>query len=257
MLTEVIAPLSALDLGLIVFVVALAGFVKGAVGFAMPMIIISGVGSIATAELALVTLILSTLVSNVWQALRNGPRAAWASARSQKVYIGVLLIFIAIGAQLVAFISDRVLFLMLGVVLGSLAFIQLIGVEFRIPPSKRRQAEIGVGTAAGLVGGISGVWGPPTAIYLTALNTPKVEQMRTQGVIYGLGALMLTVAHIQSGVLNASTAPYSALMVIPALFGMVIGFLAQDRMDQARFRKATLLVLCIASLNLIRRGLTL
>ena len=39
--------------------------------------------------------------------------------------------------------------------------------------------------------------------------------------------------------------------------GLFLGFKVQDRMDQALFRKATLAVLVIAGLNLIRRGLTL
>ena len=254
---DVIQSFGPMDLFLIVLIVAIAGFVKGAVGFAMPMIILSGVGSLVSAELALAALILPTLITNVWQALRNGPRAAIESARMHKVFIIVLLSCILVGAQAVTLVSGRVLFLVLGGVLSVLAIVQLAGLRLQIADKNKRKAAVGVGTIAGLVGGVSGVWGPPTTLYLTALNTPKIEQMRVQGVFYGTGALILTLAHIQSGVLNTRTAPFSALLVLPAIFGMVIGFWAQDRMDQSRFRKVTLLVLVIASLNLIRRGLTL
>lgn len=75
-----------------------------------------------------------------------------------------------------------------------------------------------------------------------------------QGVIYGIGAIVLLLAHIRSGVFNSETAPFSALMLLPAGIGLVAGMWVQDRMDQARFRKATLLVLTVAGVNLIRRG---
>jgi uncharacterized membrane protein YfcA len=42
---------------------------------------------------------------------------------------------------------------------------------------------------------------------------------------------------------------------VPALAGLWLGFRLQDRMDQNRFRRATLIVLVVAGLNLIRRGL--
>ena len=91
--------------------------------------------------------------------------------------------------------------------------------------------------------------------YLTALDTPKREQLRIQGVIYGLGAVALFGAHIASGVFTARTAPFSAMLLIPAGIGMFIGLKLHDRVDQTTFRKLTLAVLLIAGLNLIRRAL--
>lgn len=56
------------------FVVALvAGTIKGLVGFAMPMIMVSGLSSIMAPDLALAGLILPTLVTNGFQALKQGP----------------------------------------------------------------------------------------------------------------------------------------------------------------------------------------
>ena len=45
--------------------------------------------------------------------------------------------------------------------------------------------------------------------------------------------------------LNAQTLPLSALMVIPALAGMQLGFALQDRMDVTQFRRWTLILLVI------------
>ena len=78
--------------------------------------------------------------------------------------------------------------------------------------------------------------------------------MSIQGVIYGLGSVMLLAGHLRSGVLNTQTLPLSAAMVVPAMVGMWLGFKLGDRFDQGKFRKVTLWVLIIAGVNLIRRG---
>lgn len=233
----------------------LAGFVKGAVGFAMPMIMISGLGSFMPPELALAGLILPTLACNLWQSLRQGVGPAVASASRHKVYMAVLLVMILITAQFVTEMPAWLLLLILGVPVSLFAVLQLVGWRPRLHAGNRRVAEIGVGAFSGAIGGLSGVWGPPTVLYLTALDTPKVEQVRTQGVIYGLGAVMLTVAHLRSGILNAETVGLSLVLTLPGLLGMWLGLVVQDRLDQARFRRMTLIVLVIAGLNLIRRAL--
>lgn len=247
-----------LSLGVWVFAVAVAlfaGVVKGAVGFAMPMIMISGLGTVLSPELALAGLILPTLLTNVWQAVRGGLAAAFASARVHWRYIVIALVMILFSAQLVAILPDAALFLILGVPVTVFAISQLLGWRLRFPPSAKRRAEIVIGAIAGFIGGVSGVWGPPTVAYLTALDTPKLEQVRVQGVVYALGAITLTAAHINSGVFNAATAPFSALLVLPALLGMTVGFRIMDSLDQEKFRRATLIVLAVAGLNLIRRAL--
>lgn len=236
-------------------VALLAGIVKGVVGFGMPMIMVSGLASFLSAEMALAVLIGPTLASNIWQALRFGWRAVFDSMRKYRIFLGVMLVLLALSAQMVRVIPEQILFLFIG---GSIVFfilIQLLGWQLRITETRRSFAQTALGAVSGIIGGISGVWGPPLVAYLTATNTPKQESMRIQGVVYGLGAIILTLAHIRSGVLTASTSQMSVLMVFPAIAGVTLGFWIHDRMPQEKFRKATMFVLILAGLNLIRRGL--
>ncbi|MEE9388068.1 MAG: sulfite exporter TauE/SafE family protein [Paracoccaceae bacterium] len=247
---------SPILIGLSVLAVLCAGFVKGAVGFGMPMITISILGSFLAPEVALAALIVPTLMSNVWQALRGGWKAAWQSLMSFRLFIGALLVCIALSAQLVGRIPSSAMFLIIGLPVTLFAAAQLFGWRFSIPPRHRTKLQLILGSVAGFIGGISGVWGPPTVAYLTAAEVPKNDHIRVQGVVYGTGALVLFFAHLKSGVLNGATLPLSLWLVIPALAGMALGFSVQDRLDQRRFRRATLIVLIVAGLNLLRRGLT-
>ncbi len=232
-----------------------AGLVKGITGFAMPMILISGMGSFLAPETALAGLILPTLVTNVWQAVRQGFSAAWGSVQLHWRYLAAVLVCLMISAQFVTSIPAATLFLVLGLPVTLFAVLQLIGWRPRIDPDQKRAAELGVGAFAGTLGGLSGVWGPPTVLYLTAMSVPKIEHVRVQGVVYGAGSIALALAHVNSGVLDGPGLKFSALLVLPAVVGMAIGFAIQDRLDQEKFRWAILIVLTIAGLNLVRRGL--
>lgn len=120
----------------------------------------------------------------------------------------------------------------------------------------RNRIELASGFIGGLYGGISGVWGPPSIVYLLAIKVEKREMVRVMSVIFTLGAVVLTVAHLRSGVLNLQTGVLSAAMLVPAGIGLMLGYGAHDRMEPARFRRWTLLLLGLSALNLLRRGLT-
>ena len=253
-MTDIFTLMSPIHLVLVMGIAILAGLVKGMVGFAMPMVLISGMAMFLSPELALAGLIFPTLATNGLQALRQGGQAAWHSVKRFRIFLGVGLVCLLIGAQMVTLVPQSTFYLLIGVAITGFALLQLAGWGFTLD-RQTIGADLGIGMFAGFIGGMSGVWGPPTVAYLTALNTPKDEQMRIQGVIYGLGAVALVFAHIGSGVLTRQTAVFSALVIPPAVLGMWIGQRLQGQMDQTTFRRITLIVLLVAGANLVRRGL--
>ena len=245
--------LSPFELVLAAMVAVLAGFVKGVVGFAMPLIFVSGLTTFMSAELALAGLILPTLITNVRQALRQGLPAAIKSTMDFRIFLAVGCVALLATAQLVRVFPDQVMMAVIGIPVTFFAAVQLAGAQLSLRKASP-VVEVFAGGVAGGLGGISGIWGPPTVAYLTALNTPKQDQMRVQGVIYGLGAVALLVAHVMSGVVRAETTAFSIAMIPPAFVGVQIGMAMMDRIDQRAFRRATLFVLLIAGLNLVRRA---
>lgn len=227
---------------------------KGAVGFAMPLIMISGMGILIPPELVVAGIVIPIVISNMLQVARSGFGNAQIAMKEHWRYVLVVCVMILVAAQFVRSIPGNVMFIVLGVPVVVLCIIQIVGWRPQIPPRLRRPFEWTAGALAGTLGGLAGTWGPPTVLYLLALNTPRERQMSVQGVIYGLGSVMLLLGHLKSGILNAQTIGFSAALVLPALVGMWFGFRFGDRFDQERFRKVTLWVLVIAGVNLIRRG---
>lgn len=237
-----------------IVITVFAGFVKGAIGFAMPMIMLSAFGSILPATTALAALILPTLLTNIQQAFRQGPREALVSVRRFRLHIAMVLIFICVSASFAQIIPQPVMYILLGVPIVGFALWQLSGRSMALPVHHRRRAEVATGIVGGLYGGISGIWGPPLIVYLLSIGVEKREQVRIQGVVFLLGAIVLTVAHLISGVLNAQTIPLSLILCIPAFIGMQAGFALQDRLDVVQFRRWTLILLVLTGLNLVRRA---
>ncbi len=246
--------LELVALGAAAAITLFAGMVKGALGFAMPMIMIATFPGFMSIELALAGLILPTLFTNLSQAFRQGMAEAWGSVRKYWRMMTAIAVFLVISAQMLPYMPERLMLGLLGGPIVAFAVVQLLGIPLRIRLERRRRAEWGLGVIGGLYGGVSGVWGPPLIVYLLSTGAEPREMVRVQGVVFLMGAVVLMFAHTQSGVLNASSIPFSALLVVPAMLGMWMGYFIQDRLDAVRFRRWTLVLLVLTGLNLLRRA---
>ena len=238
-----------------VAVALVAGFVKGAVGFAMPLIMISAFSAFLPPDLALAGMILPTLVTNLSQAFRQGWQPARDSAWTYRRFLIATVVFIIVSAQLFDLIPRMAYLLILGLPVTAFAAAQLAGLPLALPLHHRNRAEWALGVIGGLYGGLSGIWGPPLLVFLLSIGAEKTEMVRVQGVIFLIGAVTLLAAHLGTGLANPASLGFSALLVIPAQIGMWAGYRLQDRLDQARFRRWTQGLLVVTGLNLVRQAL--
>jgi uncharacterized membrane protein YfcA len=252
---ELISLIGGHDLAMALAITLFAGFVKGAVGFAMPLIMMGAFSSFLPPEMALAGLVLPTLTSNISQAFRQGWRPARDTARKYWRILVATIAFIPISAQFFWAIPQGVFLLLLGLPITAFAAAQLAGLPLAIKLQHRARAEWVSGIIGGIYGGVSGIWGPPLHVYLLSTKTSKIETLRVQGVVFLIGASVLLGVHLQTGLLDTPRLTFSALLVMPALIGQAIGFAVQDRLDQSRFRRATLVLLVLTGLNLIHQAL--
>lgn len=247
--------LPGLQIAVAFAVTLFAAFVKGAVGFAMPLIMISAFSGFLPPDLALAGLILPTLITNLSQAFRQGPAAAVETARTYHRFLIGTVLFIALSAQFFEDIPRTAYLLLLGLPVTAFAALQLAGLPLALRLEHRNRAEWGLGIIGGLYGGVSGIWGPPLLVYLLSTGAEKTQMVRAQGVVFLVGSIALLSAHLGTGLMSGGRLAFSALLVVPAQIGMAIGFRLQDRIPQAIFRKLTQALLVISGLNLVRQAL--
>lgn len=156
-------------------VMGAGGFVKGAVGFALPMVALSGLGLFLTAQESIALLLVPSAISNFWQSLRQGWRAARDTfLRFWRLNLA-MAVMLALSAQLVPWFDSNVLFVVLGATVTLAAAVQLSGWQPRAQSATRgaRWTEVTVGIGAGAIGGVTSVWGPAVLLYLIARSARK------------------------------------------------------------------------------------
>jgi hypothetical protein len=233
-----------------------AGFVKGAVGFAMPMILVSAFAVFLPQNVALAGLILPTLVTNISQAFRQGVAPARETALTYRRFLIGTGVCIALSAPFADAIPRMAYLLLLGIPITVFAALQLMGRSLAIPLHDRARAEWALGVVGGLYGGISGIWGPPLLVFLLSTGAEKLQVIRAQGVVFLIGAVVLLASHLGTGIANAQSMTFSAALCVPALAGLYLGYRVQDRLDQGRFRRWTQVLLVLTGLNMVRLALT-
>jgi uncharacterized protein len=236
-------------------VTVFAGFTKGITGFALPLIMVSGMSTFIDPRLAIASVVIPTFVANAWQGLQQGTTAAWEAVVKFRVLLVTTLSMIYISAQLIEGLAFQSLFLLLGSVIFVVSVVQLMGLNLKLAPKQRTVGAIVAGCIAGFFGAIAGTWGPPTIIYLLAIGTEKTEQVRIAGISFGLGALVFWVAHQHSGLITPPALVFSVALLLPMFIGLNLGRRLQHRINQAVFRKITLWVLLLAALNIMRKAL--
>lgn len=252
---EFFASVTVQELAMAFAITMVAGLIKGATGFALPLIMITGLALLFDPKFAIAAMILPIVVANTYQAFSGGIENLKAAVREHWRYILVVCVMIFTTAQIVAILPNRIVYLTVGIPVVTFSIIMLIGWRPAIPPHRRRIFEWGIGTLAGIFGGLSGTWGPTTVLYLLALDVKRPMFIVVQGVVYGLGSYALLGGHLTSGLLGTGTWGISALLVLPAMAGIWAGMRIGRSLDAETFRKVTLSVLIVCGLALIRRAI--
>ena len=233
-----------------------AGFIKGIIGFGMPMIILGASAAISLPSLGLAILILPTLVTNIYQVSLFGRIELLASIREFKFFLFSCLLGLFAGAKLFVAANLNSLVGGIGLAVLVLSFLQLIKVKGPKRSNSMRLSSI-FGAITGLLGGATGIWGPTTVLYLTSIATPKHKQILVQGLTFACSSVFLLIAHLYTGILDQNTGPLSAIMILPAMIGMLFGVSVQNYLNQEKFRLMTLISLCVGGVYLMFRSMYL
>ena len=230
----------------------LAGLSKGAIGFGLPIIAIPLVAIVLPAHIAIALTAAPILLSNSYQAFyRADPvgviRRFWP-------LIVAMLIGSTIGSQILTRVDQHTASIIVGVVL--LCFVALQGFSIRPEISHRGERILKpiAGMASGLLGGTTGILGPPFLILLVALRLPKDAFVGAIGLLYFIGIMPLYVTLVLKGVIARDEAILSGLVCIPLFAGMFAGAWLRGRISAKVFQRVLLIGIFAIGVNLIRRG---
>jgi uncharacterized membrane protein YfcA len=235
-------------LGLFLFATFLGGFTSGLTGFAAGLVV-SGFWLQILTPLQTAVLIAAYGVVNqaygVWKV-----RHALQWRRILPFVIGGA-VGVPLGAYLVTFLNPAHLRLGVGALLIACSAYNLT--RPGLPPIKSNPAaDTGIGVLNGLLGGLTGLGGVISTIWVQLGGGPKDAQRAIFQPVLFMTMTMTTLTFAAAGHLfNADIIKFFFIGLPALLFGLWVGVRLYGKLDDGAFRKAILVLLLISGLSLV------
>jgi hypothetical protein len=225
-------------LPLLALAVALAAFVKGAIGFGFPTLGTPLLALIVDVKTAFLVLIVPNIVMDGIQLVRAGAPAATARRLASLVAFGAA--GMVLGTHLLASLASSTVMLILGAFILAFVALSVTRLSPRVPPRWEPWASPVVGFVAGVVGGVTNVPGTPLVLYFYALGLGKREFVSAVAFSFVLYKLVQLGAVSWYGLMSWSLMGWSVVLTGAALGGFAVGLRVQDRLEPQTFNRAVL-----------------
>jgi len=253
MVTAAVLGLPPAALAALFAVFVLGGVVKGVTGVGLPLVLVPLTAQFIPIPAAVALLTVPMVATNITQAIEGG--GTLAAVRRMLPILGCVVVGLLIGVHLLLSIDRRVLSLILGISFLGLAALLLVLPHVRIGDAAARWAGPLVGVAAGVLGGMSAMFGPPMIAYLVGRGADPDSFVKQMAIFAFTASLTLLAALGGSGSMSGRDMLVSAVAILPIQAGMPLGRWLRRRTKPRWFRISVLIVLAAGGVDMLRRAL--
>lgn len=220
---------------------------KGVAGIGLPLVAIPVLTFAMDVRDATPMIVGPAIVTNVFQIIET------RRARLKYIEIAPIMVGLIVGTFCGAFIAVSI---DPNMMVGILGFVILAFVAFSfsgfmpsIPQNGRGTMGLAAGTGTGLIGGMTGVFGPVLAIYTLALKMPKDAFVWAMGVLLLLASTGLGISYASLGAFPLWVLIASFGAMLPSYAGIVAGTRLRKIVSERLFRNVVLCILGIIALK--------
>jgi uncharacterized membrane protein YfcA len=213
----------------------IAGSVKGVIGLGLPTVSLALLTVALDLPTAMALLLVPSFVTNVWQAMVGGN--ARVILRRLWPFLLTATVAVAIGATALTRVNLALLTGLLGALLVIYGLVNLVGVRIVIPSRHELWAGPLIGSANGVLTGMTGSFVVPGVMFLQAIGLSRDLMIQAMGMLFTVSTVSLAVALQQGNFLTVRHGVLSAAAVVPAILGMVFGQRIRKRLSEAVFRR--------------------
>jgi uncharacterized membrane protein YfcA len=254
MLLHVILGLSPAALAALIGICILGGTVKGALGIGLPLLAVPLTALFMDLPAVMALLTVPIFATNLGQAIEGtGTRAALL--RLWPMLLAVVA-GIVTGVHLLVSIDQAALNGVVGVLLMLVAAWLFWQPRIALSGWAERWAGPPIGLLAGIMGGMSGMFGPPLTAYTIALGLRSNEFAKHISILSLAAGATLLVALGGAGAMSWADVAVSAGALVPVYIGMLIGRWLRRHCPPGLFRALVLAALVIGGLQMIRAALS-
>jgi len=184
---------------------------------------------------AMALLIVPSLVTNLWQAVVGGAH--------REIVRRIWPFFLAagatvwLGATALSRLDLALLSALLGLLLIAYSALNLAGARLVISPKQETWVGPILGTANGILTGMTGSFVVPGVMFLQAIGLSRDMLVQAMGMLFTLSTVALAVALQTNSLLTIQLGLLSTVAVIPAVVGMIVGQRLRAGLSEVRFQQ--------------------
>lgn len=212
----------------------LAGAVKGVIGLGLPTVSLALLTVALDLPTAMALLLVPSFVTNLWQSAVGGN----AKVILARLWPFLLMATVTVWVGVIALtrLNPSLLTALLGMLLVTYSVVNLGGVRLAIPVRHEAWAGPLIGSANGVLTGMTGSFVVPGVMFLQAIGLSRDVLIQAMGILFTASTVALGLALQQSKILSTEQVLLSAGAVVPAIVGMVAGQILRKRLSEQRFR---------------------
>jgi uncharacterized membrane protein YfcA len=253
MVMDAVLSLPSAALVALVAVFVFGGIVKGVTGVGLPLVLVPLATQFVPVPVAVALVAVSMVVTNIVQSAEG--RHTGRAARHLLPILVPLVAGAILGTHLLISIDRHLLNLVVGASFLLLAVLLLCLPRVRISGPAARWGAPFVGFGAGVLGGMSAIFGPPMIAYLVSTGIDPDSFVKHMAILALTAATTMLAVLAGSGAMAGGDFLMSALAVIPIQLGMPIGRWLRGRIPPNVFRVLVLVVLAASGVDMLRKAL--
>jgi uncharacterized membrane protein YfcA len=221
----------------------LAGAVKGVIGLGLPTVSLALLTVAFDLPSAMALLLVPSFVTNLWQAMVGGNGRRILLRLWPFLLMATAMVWA--GAAALTRVHLSLLTALLGLLLVTYAVVNLGGLRVTIPRQHERWAGVIVGSANGVLTGMTGSFVVPGVMFLQAIGLPRDMLIQSMGMLFTASTVALAAALQNAKFLSVELGALSCAAVVPAIAGMIVGRHVRTRLPDPVFRRVFFVALLV------------
>ena len=233
----------------------LGSLVKGVAGIGLPLVAIPILTFGIDVRDATPMIVGPAIATNIYQILET--RASRLPMGEIAPIVVGLVVGTFAGALIAVSIDPKAMVGVMGAVILGFVIFSFSGYKPNIPARGRGVMGLAAGGGTGVIGGMTGVFGPVLAIYPLSLNLAKDSFVWAMGVLLLIASTGLGLSYASLGALPGWVAIASIAAILPGFAGVWTGARLRRVISPDLFRKVILSILAVIALKHIVTALGL
>jgi uncharacterized protein len=231
----------------------IAGAVKGVIGLGLPTVSLGLLTVALDLQTAMALLIVPSFVTNLWQSVVGGNAKAILHRLWPFLVMATVTVWIGVAAM--TRLNPSLLTALLGAQLVAYSLASLGGARLTVPLRHEGWAGSLIGSANGVLTGMTGSSVVPGVMFLQAIGLPRDVLIQAMGILFAASTLALGAALQQANFLTVEHGILSSAAVLPAIAGMLGGRWIRKGLTEQRFRTVFFVALLVLGAYLIANAI--